>query len=271
MLAERVLTIQNLSKTYTQQGAGGAKPGGDRAESFGLPAVVDHFNLEINLGERLALFAPSGTGKTTLFHILNGLIEADQGEFAFANGIHPVTIFQDPRLFAHLTVEENILLPLRVKRITPDRTYLQSLEEWLERCGLQTARRKYPWQLSGGMKQKTAFLRGILDKPNFLLMDEPLRSVDIRAKSAIYQALIPYLQGSTIFFTTHLAEDISLLASDVLLMEGENLSQPRRFSVEAFQNLYLKTQAMAGNASTNQYGSTSLADMEVSTQYKEPI
>jgi len=92
------------------------------------PPVIDNLSFVIPRGGRVALFAPTGSGKSTLINILTGLERADSGSFTVA-ARRPATVFQEPRLLPHMTVEENILLPIRMRR-TPLSPALHSL------CGL---------------------------------------------------------------------------------------------------------------------------------------
>jgi ABC-type nitrate/sulfonate/bicarbonate transport system ATPase subunit len=115
--------------------------------------VIDHLSFRLQRGKRMALYAPSGAGKTTLIKILAGLETYDGGRFELIDAV-PVTIFQEPRLFAYMTVEENILLPFRLHKITPSSDLWRHYQNWLEVCELDAYTHHFPWQLSGGMKQR---------------------------------------------------------------------------------------------------------------------
>lgn len=163
-----LLTVTHLTKHY----------------GTAAPAVIENLSFSVRQGARVTVFGPSGAGKTTLINILTGVDHADSGEFVSA-AKNPCTIFQEPRLFPYMTVEENIFLPVRI-RSTPVTPELQArYRRWLEVCDLAPYVDHYPCQLSGGMKQKTALIRGFLTEPDFVLMDEPFKSIDVRAKRAI--------------------------------------------------------------------------------------
>ncbi len=207
-------------------------------KSYGSQPVIRDFSMQIYPQERIALFAPSGCGKSTLMHILCGILQPDSGGFLFHENDQPVTLFQEPRLFSHLTVEENIFLPYRVKRESIGSEIIAEYQQWVSVCGLEGCEKQYPFQLSGGMKQKTAFIRSALSHPSFFLMDEPLRSVDIRSKIKIMSFFLQQYPSLPLLFTTHLPDDIFLLATSVMTVDGPLLSNPQKKGLSAFQSAY---------------------------------
>lgn len=196
--------------------------------------VIDDLSFTIRPAERVALFAPSGAGKTTLIHILSGLEPCDSGSFTFAKGCTPVTIFQEARLFPHLTVEENIFLPFQVQSRAVTPAVRQNYLQWMDVCSLNNCTRQYPYQLSGGMKQKVALIRGLLEKPNFVLMDEPFQSIDPASKSLILDHILHTNPQGTLLFVTHQAEEIPAFAQSVLYCQSSCLKQAVKIDTAAF-------------------------------------
>lgn len=113
---------------------------------FATQTVIENLSFRIPKGERVTIFGPSGAGKTTLLNILTGLDRADAGGFALT-AANPATIFQEPRLFPYMTVEENIFLPVRIRQIPLTADLRAQYRRWLEVCELGQYTRHYPYQL----------------------------------------------------------------------------------------------------------------------------
>jgi len=212
-MPDNLLTVTHLTKRF-------GTPLGH------LPPVIQDLSFAIPRGGRVTIFGPSGAGKTTLINILTRVDRTYEGAFALA-AKNPCTIFQEPRLFPYMTVEENIFLPAKIRKtpITPD--LLAHYRRWLEVCDLtpRLAVSHYPYQLSGGMKQKTALIRGFLIEPDFVMMDEPFKSIDMRAKRAIISHILESYPGVTVLFVTHAVDEILLLTESVLLFKASRLAE----------------------------------------------
>lgn len=195
--------------------------------------VINHLSFRIRRGQRMALYAPSGAGKTTLIKILAGLETYDGGRFEYYDAI-PMTLFQEPRLFAYMTVEENILLPFRLHKITPSSDLWRHYQNWLEVCELGAYAQHFPWQLSGGMKQKVALIRGLLGKPAFVMMDEPFQSIGQEAKRTIIDHIKSTQPDLTTLFVTHIASEVPLLADSVLYFQESVLENPFELAADEF-------------------------------------
>jgi ABC-type nitrate/sulfonate/bicarbonate transport system ATPase subunit len=200
MQTDTVLEVRHLQKKY------------------GTHLVLNDLSLSIRRGECVALLAPSGTGKTTLVRILCGLEQADKGEVHLAEPIDAV-IFQETRLFPFLTVEENIYLPFKACGKPISDEIRKRCEEWLEICELGPFRTHHPFQLSGGMKQKVTLIRGLLDSPRFIIMDEPFQSIGMDSKKSIIQFLLKTNPQLTLLFITHIQEELPLLAQRVITLQ----------------------------------------------------
>lgn len=169
-------------------------------------------------GEFVSIVGPSGCGKSTLLRVLAGLEPVVTGEMAVAGG-RPGMVFQDQSLFPWLTVEENVAYPLRVAGIAPAQ-WTEPVTRLLELCGLGDFRRAYPYQLSGGMKQRTAVARALAADRPVLLMDEPFGALDEQTRLLLQQELLRVWErsGKTVVFITHSVEEALVLSDRVLVM-----------------------------------------------------
>lgn len=217
MQSDTVLKVQRLKKVYNHQ------------------VVISGLSFNMHRGQRMALFAPSGAGKTTLIRILANLESPTGGSFEIG-GPQPTVIFQQPRLFPYMTLHENLLLPLQASRqpITPDTQ--RSYDQWLEVCELTASRELYPWQLSGGMKQKAALIRALLPHPAFVLMDEPFESIGLQSKQRIIRHILETNPQMTLLLVTHNIEEAAQLTDSVLYFQGSQLSEPLEISSHAFRS-----------------------------------
>jgi ABC-type nitrate/sulfonate/bicarbonate transport system ATPase subunit len=193
-------------------------------KSFAAQAVIRDLSLTVRRGERMALCAPSGAGKTTLIRILAGLEKADSGRVMLKEQ-PPVTIFQEPRLFPFMTVEENIYLPFKTQEKVIDPQVRRDCQKWLEVCELAAYKKHYPFQLSGGMKQKVSLVRALLGRPRFVLMDEPFQSIGSESKLAIIRHFLQTNPQVSLLFITHIREEVPLLAHRVVYFQQPCLSQ----------------------------------------------
>lgn len=207
------------------------------SKTFAGHKVIEDLSFEINCRERVALFAPSGSGKTTLIHILNGLISPDSGSFQILDP-QPVTIFQEPRLFPYLTVEENLFLPFRVRGRRVTSKEWQVCRRWLEVCGISGCLHQFPHQLSGGMKQKVALIRGMLQEPGLVMMDEPFQSIDWASRRKIMAHIVEHYPEMTLLFVTHQIEEVTAFAQSVLFFRRPALCMAQAMDAESFQSLF---------------------------------
>jgi NitT/TauT family transport system ATP-binding protein len=219
-MAQAMVTVEELNKSY------------------GSHKVIDALSFTIQEGERMAVFAPSGAGKTTLIKILAGLEKPDSGRVFLADP-NPVTVFQEPRLFPFLTITENILLPYKIQNRSITSEVQRRFDSWVELCDLGDFIHHYPYQLSGGMRQKVALIRGLLGQPRFIMLDEPFQSINYAAKQAIISHIIKSMPGLSLLFVTHIAEEIPLLAQTVLFFTNSCLAHPERVKAELLQGKLL--------------------------------
>jgi iron(III) transport system ATP-binding protein len=157
---------------------------------FGPLAVVDNVSLRIDHGQLVCLLGPSGCGKTTTLRLIAGFLEPSEGEInvgdrmvsSSARTLPPEQrkmsmIFQSYALWPHMTVAENILYGLRLRKLPRD-IIAQKLNVILETTKLEVLAQRYPGELSGGQQQRVALARALIVEPETLLLDEPLSNLD---------------------------------------------------------------------------------------------
>ena len=139
--------------------------------------IINSLSLSINPGEIFVLMGPSGSGKTTLLKGIAGLLPLTSGRISWESGTGSTgLVFQEPRLFPHLTVLENIAFGLRVKGI-PAKERRQQARDFLKSLQLENLENRYPHQLSGGQQQRVSLGRALILNPDLLLLDEPFASL----------------------------------------------------------------------------------------------
>lgn len=186
-----------------------------------VPALVG-FELEVARGEFVAILGPSGSGKSTLLRLIAGFDQADAGSVAVGGApvtdISPsrVLVAQDPALFGWLTVEENVAFGPSA-RGEPAPALVAALVEAL---GLAGAERRYPKELSGGMRQRVALARALAVQPEVLLLDEPFAALDALSRERLQDVLESawLAAGNTVVLVTHSVDEALRLADRVLVV-----------------------------------------------------
>ena len=202
---------------------------------FGSRNVLHRLSLEVPPGGTLGVLGPSGCGKTTVLRLIAGLDVPDAGEIWVADrlvsspGRLHVTpsqrnigfLFQDLALWPHMTVAGNLLFVLESRR-WPSDTRPQRVKEILQVVGLDDRAGEYPSHLSGGEQQRVALARALVAKPDLLLLDEPLSSLDpdLRVGLRDELAAIPKRLGVTMIYVTHDRADANALGGEILTMKG---------------------------------------------------
>ena len=198
------------------------------------PAVFENYSWMAERSQAWAVLGPSGCGKTTLLYLLAGLQFPSSGRVLIDNQLltrprpHTGLILQEYGLLPWATVRENAALGLRVRNFygpdgkhTPE-DYQPELDvdPWLEHLGLIGVCDKYPGQISGGQRQRTAIARTLALKPDLLLMDEPFSSLDAPTRESL-QDLVMDLhreQALTMVIVTHAIEEAAVLGRKILLL-----------------------------------------------------
>jgi putative spermidine/putrescine transport system ATP-binding protein len=209
-----------------------AHPGGASAvrlvgvrKSYVDVVAVDGVDLEIQAGEFFTLLGPSGSGKTTTLRLIAGFERPDEGDVElggrnvsdtppYARDVN--TVFQDYALFPHMTIAENVGYGLRVSGV-PRKERQARVDEVLRRMRLPDVGKRKPGQLSGGQRQRVALARALVNRPEVLLLDEPLGALDLKLRQEM-QLFLKSLQQDlaiTFVYVTH-DQDEALTMSDRL-------------------------------------------------------
>jgi phospholipid/cholesterol/gamma-HCH transport system ATP-binding protein len=203
---------------------------------FGRQVVLNGLSLEISRGDVLAIIGRSGTGKSVLLKHIIGLLRPDSGQVLIAGeDIHRVRgqalarlrqridmLFQGGALFDSLTVEENIAFPLREKTNMSPAEIQVAVTESLKDVGLNGMEKKFPAELSGGMRKRVALARALVQKPEIMLFDEPTTGLDPILVRAMHQLIHDTQQqfGYTAVIVSHEIPQIFEIATRVAMLHN---------------------------------------------------
>lgn len=190
--------------------------------------IIEDVSLKLHKGEIVSLLGVSGSGKTTLFNVLSGLITPEKGKVYL--GDEDITakpgqisyMLQKDLLLPHYTVLDNVALPLVIKGESK-KSAREKAEEYFSVFGLEGCEKKYPSQLSGGMRQRAALMRTYLSSKGVALLDEPFSALDTITKSAVhmwYLDVMKNIELSTVF-VTHDIDEAILLSDRIYIMSGK--------------------------------------------------
>ena len=196
--------------------------------AFGDNQVLRDVSIHLKEGELVCLLGVSGGGKTTLFNVISGLLRPDEGQ-VFLDG-EDVTgqpgrisyMLQKDLLLPYRTIEDNVALPLMLRGMKKKEARAQAAALFAQ-FGLEGTEKKWPGQLSGGMRQRAALLRTYLFSQNVALLDEPFSALDTLTKSAVHEWYLKVMEDirlSTLFITHDIDEAILLSDRIYLLMDG---------------------------------------------------
>ncbi|WP_270171172.1 ABC transporter ATP-binding protein [Paenibacillus sp. SYP-B4298] len=213
----------------------------------GGPALFDSLSFEVLAGEFVALLAPSGVGKTTLFRLLAGLLEPQAGSIVLAgedgDGDNAVTSKRQVRRIGYMpqrdclmpwrSVIDNAALGLELAGV-PRREARRQVSELLPSFGLEGAGDKRPHELSGGMRQRVSFLRSLLSGGDPLLLDEPFSALDAMTRTGMQEWLLQIWEQhrKTVLFITHDVDEALLLSDRVLVASASPISRLSEFVVD---------------------------------------
>lgn len=192
---------------------------------FGPAAALDGIGLRVDEGEFVSFIGPSGCGKSTLLRLIAGLAQPSSGR-VLVEGRTPAEtrrdmffVFQDACLLPWRRVAENVELPLEL-RGAPGAERRSRAADMLELVDLTSAARKYPWQLSGGMKMRVSLARALSVAPRILLLDEPFGSLDEITRDRLNEDLLALREKApfTGFFVTHSVAEAVFLSTRVVVL-----------------------------------------------------
>lgn len=176
--------------------------------------VIEHITFNFEDGKKYAIIGPSGIGKTTLINVLSGL-KKPSGGTVVSTYKRPSYIFQEPRLFPWLTVLENIKLVCN-----DEKKATMLLEQLISDSNIE---KKYPEELSGGMKQRVAIARALLYDSDIVFMDEPFKGLDEEMRNNVRNLVFDCLKGKTVIIVTHDMDD-ARLCDHIIRMDGNGIS-----------------------------------------------
>ena len=207
---------------------------------FGEVVAVDDVDLQIRDGEFFSLLGPSGCGKTTTLRMIAGFEQPTVGEVYIKGqpvaGIPPYkrpvnTVFQSYALFPHMTVTENVAFGLEMKRV-PRQEIKQRVQQALALVQLAQMGERKTTQLSGGQQQRVALARALVNRPQVLLLDEPLGALDLKLRKAMQLELkqIQTEVGITFIYVTHDQEEALTMSDRIAVMDNgvvQQIGSPR--------------------------------------------
>lgn len=204
-----MIQIKNLSKSWKTKGTN--------------LTAIDNLSLSVNKGEFISIIGPSGCGKTTLLRLISGLVKPTRGtieideDLSKRNSIKKLSIaFQNPILLNWRTVEENIRLPLELDK----NLKVNHISEIINLVRLGGFEKSYPFELSGGMRQRVSLARALVVNPSLLLLDEPFGALDELNRNKLNLELLKIHKkiNSTILFVTHSISEAVFLSDRVVIM-----------------------------------------------------
>ncbi|MDR3356185.1 MAG: ABC transporter ATP-binding protein [Spirochaetaceae bacterium] len=234
--------------------------------------VLDNVDLRFLPGEFISLIGPSGCGKSTLLRLVAGLIRPESGRLTLDGnpisepGYERGLVFQDPTLFPWMTIYENIAYGLRARKVY--REEKRKVAEFFSLVGLEGFEKAYPHQLSGGMAQRAALARTLVNRPKVLLLDEPLGALDAFTRMNMQDEILKIWQKQrmTTVMVTHDVDEAIFMASRIVVMSARpariekvitvDIGRPRRRDDPEFLELrakILRILHFAGNAAELEY------------------
>jgi lipoprotein-releasing system ATP-binding protein len=224
-MPDSILSLTDISKSFMQRGL-----------------VLDNLSMEVRKGDAIAIMGPSGSGKTTLMNIIglldkpdsgtirfmeNDIISYNEDEAALYRNLNIGFVFQDHLLLPHLTIQENILLPLLARK--QSREDIESKEahaaSLMTKTGISDLASKYPGTISGGEAQRAALVRALVNNPSILLADEPTGSLDAENAEILGELLAEMNResGLTLILATH-SEKLAVKMMKTMIIGNGKLS-----------------------------------------------
>ena len=198
------------------------------SKAFENEAIIENISLELHEGEIVSLLGVSGGGKTTLFNIIAGLSVPDKGE-VYLDGENITGkpgfisyMLQKDLLLPYRTILDNVALPLVIRGMKKKEAR-EKASAYFEEFGLEGTQKKYPAQLSGGMKQRAALLRTYMFSEKVALLDEPFSALDMLTKGTVHEWYLDVMEKIKLstLFVTHDIDEAILLSDRIYLLTGK--------------------------------------------------
>ena len=207
----------------------------DFSKSYGEKEVIKKVNLDVYEGEFITLLGSSGCGKTTILRSISGLDEPTKGTVYIdgedvthveARKRHVNTIFQNYALFPLMNVYDNVAFGLRMKKI-PEDEIAKRVNKMIKLVHLEGYEERLPKELSGGEQQRVSIIRGLINNPKVLLLDEPLSALDLKLRKKM-QIELKQLQrklGTTFIYVTHDQDEALSMSDRIVVIRNGNIEQ----------------------------------------------
>ena len=202
--ADPILVVENIVKRFETPD--------------GVLTAVDHVSLSVAPGEFVGVIGPSGCGKSTLFNVIGGLLDGYDGTVTVAGermrGPHPAIgmIFQEESTFPWRNLIDNVAFPLEIMGLPRAERY-ERARQFVKLVGLEGFERRYPAELSGGMRQRVSMARTLAAQPKILLMDEPFAALDEQTRLLLGDKVLQIqqqLKQTTLLITHNITEAVQL-------------------------------------------------------------
>lgn len=206
-----MIKLENITKNFTRDGS--------------KQVILQDINLQVDEGEFLCIVGPSGCGKTTLLRMIAGLEFPTTGHILEKDteisgpSIERGYVFQQYSLFPWLNILENVTFGLELKGMEEGER-VKKAREYLKMVGLSAVENSSPRELSGGMKQRVAIARSLVNNPHVLLMDEPFSALDVQTRHKLQEELVRIWkeEQKTVIFVTHNVDEAVFLADRVVVL-----------------------------------------------------
>ena len=191
----------------------------------GVTEAIKHLSFNIEEGEFLSIVGPSGCGKSTLLNIISGLLEPSSGKIVYndpqiKNNLDKMGyMFQRDYLFPWLTVRENVLLGLKIKKLLTEES-IKDADKLLKSYDLEKFKDHKPTQLSGGMRQRVALIRTLALNPRILLLDEPFSALDYQTRQKVTDDVYEIIkrEGKTAIMVTHDLGEAIIMSKRIIVL-----------------------------------------------------